>query len=129
MKLRPLFRRYVVFTVPYRAKRSGSGLYLGMGSRGSYNRAENIWIVHGSNLCRSELKMGDHCWIYDAFELYSADLNLWDEYKDLKEFEGLKRFVEACEGQVETRLIAEDQILAIDNEYEAISEDRGLVWR
>ena len=125
MKVTPLFKRYVVFTMPRRTKLK-SGLYVGNDSRGSYNRAEEVWIAASGRETTMDLKLGDHCWIHDAFELDPCGLDLWPEMKDLPEFSKLKEMQQTFDGEIVTRIVIEDSLLVIDNEYEAHSEDRGV---
>lgn len=128
MKVTPLFRRYLVFHMPIRNKIKGSSLYVANSKRGSYSRAEEVWIIEAGKECTYNLKPGDHCWLYDSFELTNCDINLWDEYKDYPEFEALKQLQIQFEGEIKTKLVFEDSILAVDPEYQIEPIVHGVTW-
>jgi hypothetical protein len=89
------------------------------GNRFSHSRAEEIWIISRGHECKLDLKKGDHCWLNDSFELDSSGLDLWEQYQNEPEFLRLKEFVQKVDGVVKTQIVAEDAILAIDEDYEA----------
>lgn len=128
MKVTPLFKRYLVFHMPIRQKFKNSSLYVANASRGSMNRAEEIWIIEAGKECTLELKLGDHCWLYDAFELTEVDLDLWKHFSELDAFKKLKEMADKCGGIIKTKLVLEDSILAVDPEYQIEPETRGLLW-
>lgn len=117
-QVRPMFKRYLVFSVPVRRRIEGSLLYRPNGNRYSFSRAEEIWIISKGHECKLDLKPGDHCWLNDSFELDSSGLDLWDDMKDDPKFLKLKEFVDKVDGVVKTQIVTEDAILAIDEDYE-----------
>ena len=129
MKVRPLFKRYLVFHMPVRRKLKGSSLYTGNPRRGSFSQAEEIWILEKGAECTADLKLGDHCWLYDAFELTDCELDLWQHFKDLEAFKPLKRLQEEVDGVVETKLVLEDSILAVDPSYKINPVFRPITWQ
>ena len=125
-KYKPLFNRVIVFSVPVRRKLSHINLYLGNAKRGSYNRAEEIWIVDCGQLCKEKLAAGTHAWLNDSFELEPTDLSLWDYCRELPEFARLKDFVDSVDGDVRTSIVSEDSILAVDDGYEIQTQAKTM---
>lgn len=129
MKVTPLFKRYLVFHIPIRKKIKGSSLYLGNSRRGSYSRAEEVWIIEKGKECSYDLEKGDHCWLYDSFELTDCKLDLWDKFKDHQEFRALRDIQKECDGEVKTKLVIEDSILAVDPEYQIEPITHDVLWK
>jgi hypothetical protein len=121
MKVLPMKNRYIVFSVPVRRKISGSSLYTGHATRYSFNRAEEIWIVACGPEVKETFAPATHGWLNDSFELEPTNLALWDDFKNDPAFQKLREFVDNIDGDVQTSLIAEQSLLAIDDDYE-ISE-------
>lgn len=122
MKIRPMLSRYIVFHVPIQRKLA-SGIYKANSKRGSMSRVESVWIAGIPKSSTIDVKLGDHCLIYDAFELTHVSLDLWHLYKDLPEFCGLLKYAESVDGDVKTKILTEDSLWAVDNDYEVQSVD------
>lgn len=116
-----------MFSVPARLKLK-SGLFSGNSLRGSFSRAEEVWIIASGPQCELKLPKGSHCFIEDSFELESLGLDLWPEYKDDEAFSKLKELVEACDGTVKTSIILEDSLLVIDPDYEIEAVQHNRQW-
>lgn len=128
MKVTPLFKRYLVFHMPIRNKIKGSSLYVPNARRGSYARAEEVWIIEKGKECVYDLSAGDHCWLYDSFELTDCKLDLWEKYRDYPEFSQLKKLEQEYDGRVLTKLVVEDSVLAVDPEYQIEPIVHGITW-
>ncbi len=129
MKVTPLFKRYLVFHMPVRRKLKGSKLYVGNSHRGSMSRAEEVWIIEKGTQCTYDLDRGDHCWLYDAFELTECEINLWDKLKCQPEFEKLRALSEDLDADVVTKLVFEGSILAVDPEYQIDPVVHDILWQ
>jgi hypothetical protein len=108
----PRNRKLFVFSVPERAKFTGSSLYQPQANRGSLSRCEDIWVLTAAKDCRYEWKRGEHCFISDGFEAEPTELSLWDQYKDLPEFAELREFIANVGGKVRCQLVHEESVLA-----------------
>jgi hypothetical protein len=110
----PLHKRLFAFSVPIQHKMYGSSLYRGAPRSGQFSEARPIWIVAIAKDCRDQWHVGQKAYVSDGFALEPVDLGLWDEFKDLPEFAGLKKFVEEVEGEVDTIVVNEGSILGVE---------------
>lgn len=129
MRVFPLRKRYVAFSIPNREKIEGSILYRPKSSRGSYSRIEEIWILSRGKECVLDIEPGAHCWIDDSFELEPTNLDLWIEYCDKPEFKSLLEVQQKYGGEVKTSLVLEDSILVIDPEYQGSTVQKLGQWQ
>lgn len=116
---RPRNRRLLVFQVPER-RRLKSGLYVGNAVRGSYSRVEDIWILNWASDCIGRWEIGMHGIVSSAFELEPTEFKLWDDFKWL--VPECVEFVDECDGDVMSKLVHEESILAI---YDKVNETKG----
>src|SRR5690242_4399268 len=112
MSWKPRNRRMFVFCVPKRLKFSGSTLFRPNEITGSLSRAEDIWVLSWADDCQFTWRKGYHGLIDDGFELEPVELDLWEEHQQDPEFESMRKFVEDCQGTVETKIIHEKSIMA-----------------
>jgi hypothetical protein len=112
--MRPVGKRLVVFQVEERS-RLKSGIYVGNPRRGSLSRTEDVWILAIGPDVVEPLKVGDHCFLHDGFELDPTNLDLWPLHCERPEFQSLRDFVAECEGTVVTKLVAEGSLLAVED--------------
>lgn len=111
--LRPRNHRLLVFQVPFRQKLD-CGLYAPRATYKAFSRAEDIWIIAAANDCdQGPWVKGMHGVVSDAFELDPTDFDLWEQLKDDPAFVGLKEFAAGCEGEIQTKLVHEDSVLAL----------------
>jgi hypothetical protein len=120
MEWSPRNRKLFVFSVPERNKIAGSSLYQPQANRGSLTRCEDIWVLTAASDCTLPWKRGEHCFISDGFEADPTHLDLWDEYKDLPEFQELRDFVASVDGKVTCQVVHENSIMAKVEEAETI---------
>lgn len=113
MNLRPRNHRVLVFQVPLRQRTEG-GIYLARSSYKAYSRAEDLWIIRAADDCdQGPWTPGQHVLVSDAFELDPTDFDLWQQYQDDPKFAALKKFAEGYEGEIATKLVHEDSIMAV----------------
>lgn len=109
---KPLKRRLFVFSVPEREKFDGSVLYRPNSRYRSLEFIQDCWICGIGFECRYPWQIGQHILIEDGLELEPVDLDLWETYKDMPEFAGLKSLVDRVGGKVETSIVSEASVLA-----------------
>lgn len=76
--------------------------------------------------CKEQIAPGSHGWLDDSFQLEPTDLAIWSDYEDKPEFVRLKEFVQSVDGDVKVSIISEGSLLAIDDDYEISSFDKGM---
>lgn len=123
MTIRPRNNRVLVFQVPFRQK-TESGLYLARSSYKAYSRAEDLWIIAAADDCElGPWTKGMHVMASDAFELDPTDFEMWEQYCDDPLFRECRAFADGFEGEIQTKLIHEDSIIAIFDDI--LSEPQG----
>ena len=109
--IKRLKSHYVVLILATPTK-TGS-IYLGNPKRDTYRGAQRCFIYKASDDCKIDMPRGATVFVSDAFEL--------DDFKSCKgdlessDFDELRRFEELTESYLETKIVHEDSIIAIDD--------------
>lgn len=130
--LRPLFRRLIVLSAPFRAKVSAGLLYQPNERRAAYSRVQEAWVVWASPRCKGDFARAQKVYVQDAFEIEQLPNQdkLWAELREDPSFKELREIEDLFEATVLVSIIAEDSILAIDDGLDAtasLGKDSALL--
>lgn len=111
---RPTSARIAVFHARHREKTASGLIYRPKSSDETLWGGQNVWVYRCGPDCKTKFAPGTHLILPDGSALIDDAPNTWDLVKDEPEFSKLRALVDQQGMQIQTKLIFEGAILAID---------------